>query len=275
MAVVIPIGWTVGTPTMRQGQGKLRLPPEPASSNVALGLVRFNLSYAVPVNATITSASLQLTTQTTTNLSSGTYVFGVHQVIPPPAGQVPWNDASTWNVVVAPYGWNGGASSPITAGVDFNSNLMDAVTVTSTQVNSNQVLLAWNITPSLAQVWVNPSNNNYGILNFAGARDERDAFGIYFLLGQHRKQPAEAQDAGHLHHSMRRNYVPIFKENINIGDAWYSLNRVWAFAKPKPTTTPTPTPSTHFDPQASLGSATPCGQRLQGPQRDRRGPLRE
>jgi len=41
---------------------------------------------------------------------------------------------------------------------------MDAVNVTSTQVNSNQVLLAWNITPSLAQVWVNPSNNNYGIL---------------------------------------------------------------------------------------------------------------
>jgi hypothetical protein len=153
-----------GNPNNAPGTGRIEVATGTASSNVALGLVRFNLSYAVPVNATITSASLQLTTQTTTNLSSGTYIFGVHQVIPPPAGQVPWNDASTWNVVVAPFGWNGGASSPITAGVDFNSNLMDAVTVTSTQVNSNQVLLAWNITPSLAQVWVNPSNNTYGIL---------------------------------------------------------------------------------------------------------------
>jgi hypothetical protein len=66
--------------------------------------------------------------------------------------------------VVAPYGWNGGTSSPVTAGVDYIATPMDAVTVTSTQVNSTQVLFAWNITPSLAQVWANPSNNNYGVL---------------------------------------------------------------------------------------------------------------
>ncbi len=144
--------------------GQIKVATGSTTANVALGLIRFNLSYAVPVNATITSASLQLTTETSTNLSSGTYVFGVHQVIPPPAGQVPWNDASTWNVVVTPYGWNAGASSAVTAGVDYNAAPMDTVTVTSTQVNSSQVLLAWNITPSLAQVWANPSNNNYGIL---------------------------------------------------------------------------------------------------------------
>ena len=153
-----------GSPNAAPGTGQLKVAIGATSANVALGLIRFNLSYAVPVNATITSASLQLTTQTTTSLSSGTYVFGVHQVIPPPAGQVPWNDSSTWNVVVAPYGWNGGSSSPITSGVDYNAAPMDVVTVTSAQVNSTQVLLAWNITPSLAQVWVNPSNNNYGIL---------------------------------------------------------------------------------------------------------------
>jgi hypothetical protein len=39
---------------------------------------------------------------------------------------------------------------------------MDAVTVTAAQVNS--VLLSWNITPSLAQVWINAANNNYGML---------------------------------------------------------------------------------------------------------------
>lgn len=153
-----------GNPNTAQGTGQVKVATGSTESNVALGLIRFNLSYAIPVNATITSASLQLTTQTTTNLSTGTYVFGIHQMVPPPAGQVPWNDSSTWNVVVAPYGWNGGSSSSITPGVDYNAIPMDAVTVTASQVNSTQVLLAWNITPSLAQVWVNSSNNNYGVL---------------------------------------------------------------------------------------------------------------
>ncbi len=147
-----------------QGTGEIKVATGITTSNVALGLIRFDLSYAVPINATITSASIQLTTKTTTSLSSGTYVIGVHQVIPPPAGQVPWNDASTWNVVVAPFGWNGGSSSAITAGADYNSTSIDAVTVTSVQVNSTQVLLAWNLNPSVAQVWASASNNNYGVL---------------------------------------------------------------------------------------------------------------
>jgi hypothetical protein len=153
-----------GNPNTEPGTGQIEVETGATSSNVALGLIRFDLSYGVPVNATIISASLQLTTETTTTLSTGTYVFGAHQVIPPPAGQVPWNDSSTWNVLVAPYGWDGGTSSPITAGVDYNPAPMDAVTVTASQVNATQVLLAWSITPSLAQVWVNKSNNNYGVL---------------------------------------------------------------------------------------------------------------
>jgi hypothetical protein len=48
--------------------------------------------------------------------------------------------------------------------VDYASTPMDAVTVNSSQVNANQVLLSWNITPALAQAWINPSNNNYGVL---------------------------------------------------------------------------------------------------------------
>lgn len=153
-----------GSPNTAPGTGQIEVSTGATSADAALGLIRFNLSYGIPVNATITSASLLLTTQTTTSLSSGTYVFGVHQVIPPPAGQVPWNDSSTWNVVVSPYGWNGGNSSPITAGVDYYSIPMDSVTVTAAQVNGNQVLFGWNIPPDLAQVWVNPANNNYGLL---------------------------------------------------------------------------------------------------------------
>lgn len=153
-----------GNPNSAPTTGQIKVATGASTSNVVLGLIRFNLSYAVPVNATITTASLQLTSEASTSLSNGTYVFGVHQVIPPPAGQVPWNDTSTWNVVVSPYGWNGGSSSPIAAGVDYSNIPMDSVTVTSTQVNGNQVILAWNINPSLAQAWANPSNNNYGLL---------------------------------------------------------------------------------------------------------------
>ncbi len=157
--------WLDGSnPNSAQGTGQIKVATGSTTANAALGLVRFDLSYGIPSNATITAVSLQMATETTTNLSDGTYVFGIHQVIPPPAGQVPWNDSSTWNVLVSPYGWNGGTSSPITAGVDYNQAYMDAVTVTASQVNATQVLLAWNIKPSLAQVWVNKSNNNYGVL---------------------------------------------------------------------------------------------------------------
>ncbi len=157
--------WIDGNnPNSAPGTGEIQAGYGDATFQPSLGLIRFDLSYGLPVNATIISATLQLTTETATVLTVGSNVFGVHQVFPPPAGPIPWNDSSTWNVVVSPYGWDGGSSSPITAGVDYATAPMDAVTVTSTGVNSNQVLLAWNIAPSLAQVWANKSNNNYGVL---------------------------------------------------------------------------------------------------------------
>jgi hypothetical protein len=157
--------WLDGSnPNNAPGTGGIEIATGVTTSNVALGLARFDLSYGIPSNANIVAASLQLITQTNNTLSSGTYVFGVHQIISPPAGQVPWNDSSSWDVLVAPYGWNGGTSSPITSGVNYNTSPMDAVTVTAAQVNSTQVLLSWNITSSLAQVWVNTANNNYGML---------------------------------------------------------------------------------------------------------------
>jgi hypothetical protein len=157
--------WLDGSnPNNAPGTGGIEIATGATTSNAALGLVRFDLSYGFPSNANINAVSLQLTTQTNNTLSSGNYVFGVHQIIPPPAGQVPWNDASTWNVLIPPYGWDGGTSSPITVGADYNSSPMDAVTVTASQVNSTQVLLSWNISPSLAQVWTNTANNNFGVL---------------------------------------------------------------------------------------------------------------
>jgi hypothetical protein len=157
--------WLDGSnPNTAPGNGEVKIATGSTTSDVALGLVRFDLSYGIPSNATITAASLELTTETSTNLASGTYGLGVHQVILPPAGQVPWNDSSTWNVLVPPFGWNGGSSSPITFGMDYVQTPMDTVTVTSVQVNSNQVLLAWNISPAIAQVWINRANNNFGVL---------------------------------------------------------------------------------------------------------------
>lgn len=153
-----------GAPATAPGTGEIRVATGSTTSSLSLGLIRFDLSYGIPTNAIITAASLQLTTRVATSLSPGTYVFGVHQIIPPPAGQVPWNDSSSWEVLVAPYGWDGGSSSPITAGVDYSASPMDAVTVTASGVDSEQVLFSWNISPTLAQAWVNGSNDNYGVL---------------------------------------------------------------------------------------------------------------
>lgn len=159
--------WLDGSnPTTVPVTGAIQVATGSTTSNVALGLIRFDLSYlnGLPTNANITSASLQLTTDTTGSLSSGTYVLGVHQVIEPPAGNVVWNDTASWDVIYNPFGWNGGSSSPIAAGVDYGSTPLDTVTFTSSSVNGSARLLAWNIPPSLAQLWTSSSNPNFGFL---------------------------------------------------------------------------------------------------------------
>lgn len=144
------------------GTGEIRVGTGSTTANVQLGLIRFDLSYGVPINATITACSLQMTTKTTSSLSAGTYSFGVHQMTGPFG--VNWNASATWNVAFTGLGWDGGSSAAIAAGPNYNSSPLDSVSVTSIQINGNQVLLGWNIPASLAQTWVNPSNPNYGLL---------------------------------------------------------------------------------------------------------------
>ena len=144
------------------GTGEIRVGTGTTTASVQHGLISFDLSYGVPINATITACSLQLTTKTTSTLTVGSYVFGVHQMIGPPG--VNWNSSATWNVAFTGLGWDGGSSAPISAGVNYNSSPLDSVTLTSVQVNGNQVLVGWNIPASLAQVWLKPSNPNYGLL---------------------------------------------------------------------------------------------------------------
>lgn len=151
------------------GTGEIRVGTGATTSNVQLGLFRSDLSYKFPSNATITGAYLQLTTKSTSTLSAGTtYVFGVHQnlnVCSP--GNCLWNDTATWLLIyTSGPGWaSGGFSGPITPGVDYNSSPLSAVTVTSTQINGNQVALAWNLPVSAIQPWTNPANSGvlYGL----------------------------------------------------------------------------------------------------------------
>jgi hypothetical protein len=144
------------------GTGEIRVGTGTTTASVQHGLINFDLSYGIPVNATITACSLQLTTKTTSTLTVGTYVFGIHQMTGPPG--LNWNASATWNVAYTGVGWDFSASAPIAAGLNFNSSPLDSVTLTSVQVNGNQVLVGWNIPASLAQVWVNPSNANFGLL---------------------------------------------------------------------------------------------------------------
>src|SRR5581483_9930491 len=156
--------WIDGSATgTAPGTGEIRVGTGTTGANVQLGLVRFDLSYGIPINATITACSLQLTTKTTSTLAAGTYSFGIHQLISPPGNYV-WNMTATFNNPYTGFGWNGGSSSAITGGVDYNSTALDAVTLTSTQVNGNQVLVGWNVPPSLAQVWIDTTNPNFGVL---------------------------------------------------------------------------------------------------------------
>lgn len=153
-------------PTTAPPTGEIRVAAGTSVSNLALGLIRFNLSYGIPANATITACSLQLTTKLTNNLPAGTYSVGVHQMAngAPTIGQ--WFSGSTWNDVQVGGGWDGSTNPvSISAPTDYSATPMDSVTVTATQLNGNQVLLGWNIPVTLAQVWLDPTQSgNYGLL---------------------------------------------------------------------------------------------------------------
>ncbi len=145
--------------------GEIRIAAGTTVSNTALGLIRFNLSYGIPVNATITACSLQLTTKTSVSLPVGTYSVGVHQIVAPP-GNAQWYSGSTWNNVAVGGGWDGSTNPvSISAPPDYGVTPLDSVTLTSTQLNGNQTLVGWNIPVALAQVWLDPAQNgNYGLL---------------------------------------------------------------------------------------------------------------
>ena len=154
-----------GNPNTAPPTGEIRVAAGTTVSNLALGLIRFNLSYGIPVNATITACSLQLTTKSSVTLPAGTYVVGVHQVNAP-TGNAQWYSGSTWNDVQTSEGWDGSTNPvSISAPADYGVSPLDSVTLTSTQLNGNQTLVGWNIPVALAQVWLDPAQNgNYGLL---------------------------------------------------------------------------------------------------------------
>lgn len=63
-------------PNTAPGTGEIRVASGATINTLALGLVRFNLSYGVPANAILDSCTLELTTKTTSSLSSGSFVVG-------------------------------------------------------------------------------------------------------------------------------------------------------------------------------------------------------
>lgn len=152
-------------PTTAPPTGEIRVAAGTTVSNTALGLIRFNLSYGIPTNATITACSLQLTTKSTNSLPAGTYSVGVHQVVPPP-GNAQWYSGSTWNNIQVGGGWDGSTNPvSISSPTNYNATAMDSVSITATQLNGNQVLIGWNIPVTLAQVWLDPTQSgNYGLL---------------------------------------------------------------------------------------------------------------
>lgn len=147
--------------TIEPNTDSMRITTGANLNSISLGLISINVANYLPVNASITSAYLQMQTGVYTALNSGTYVFGVHDMNTTANEGFVWTRATaSWDQPIAGVGWNGGTSSAIQAGVNFNSTPMSAVTITASQVNGNPTIVAWNLTPSTVQYWLShPSNN--------------------------------------------------------------------------------------------------------------------
>jgi len=173
-------GWTgtlfhwvdASAPTSVPGTGEIVLKSGATLSAFSRGLLKFNVSGAIPSNATISGAVLQLTTKTATSLPSGSHILGVHNASIPAmaSGGCSWTSGASWDDYNGSISWGfcTGAGNPsFTRGVHYVNTAMDTLSVNSTTVNGNTVLLAWNLDTAVVQDWVaNPSNNLGMALSF-------------------------------------------------------------------------------------------------------------
>ena len=123
--------------------------------------------HSIPVNASVVSAELLLTTETTTNVGSSPVTVGLHNFSASTLAACTWILQATWTTTGSK-GWNLCDQRQSQGQEGFiNPTTISTVVFTSANNNKSQVF-KWSIDPSIVQAWIAGTYNNGLILKSEG-----------------------------------------------------------------------------------------------------------
>ncbi len=130
-------------------------------------LTQFNVS-SIPANASVVSAELLLTTETTTNVGSSPVTIGLHNFSASTLAACTWILQATWTTTGS-RGWNQCDGGDISQGQEgyINPTTMSTVVFTFANNGKSQIF-KWSIDPTVVQAWVAGTYNNGLILKSEG-----------------------------------------------------------------------------------------------------------
>lgn len=133
-------------------------------------ILRCAISNWIPQNATVTSAVLKLSSTVATVITGASVTLGVFDLSIPAmvdTGSCIWTTVATWQRHDGTWTWDtcGGTTTGgvMVRGQQFAQNPMDTVVIPTT-ANTQNLMWAWNLTPSVVQKWLNEPTKNNGIV---------------------------------------------------------------------------------------------------------------
>jgi hypothetical protein len=138
------------------GNSVLTVASGPASTDWIRSLLWFDVR-SLPAGAEVQGAYLKLWMSNVLLFDVDTVSVGVHEV------RCPWDETATWNqrFTSVPWGCRPGDPSTFTKGAHFAAAPMDSVRFHA--LSPELRFLAWNLTPSLVQSWVDDLGANFGV----------------------------------------------------------------------------------------------------------------
>ena len=131
-------------------------------------LARFKIDGAMPINASITGAILELEILNTSNIGAVVSVGAYNMSIPAmvDTGSCIWvANYCNWVYYGGGYYWItcGGGLGDISAGNNYDATPMDVVTLPSS-ISGTYTRIGWNIPASIVQKWLNSPAKNNGVV---------------------------------------------------------------------------------------------------------------
>jgi hypothetical protein len=128
-------------------------------TNYSRILLKFDVS-SIPVNATVETAAILLTTASTSNLGSSSVTIGIHQLASSLYPTCVWDANATWGSYDGAHGWaNCDNDSDIISGFSMYGSTTLSTDVFDSSFTGVSKVVEYKIPPSVIQSWMAGTND--------------------------------------------------------------------------------------------------------------------